>query len=70
MEHKPFAIDFVPKVRIKIVVNDDIVGAVVDRIAATAKRGTIRDGKLFVIPVSRAVRIRTNKENEAALSIA
>jgi nitrogen regulatory protein PII len=70
MEHKPFTIDFVPKVRIEIVVNDDIVDAVVDTIVATAKTGTIGDGKLFVIPVSRAVRIRTSEEDEAALSIA
>jgi nitrogen regulatory protein P-II 1 len=69
MEGKPFTIDFVPKVRIEIVVNDDITDAVVDTIVATAKTGTIGDGKLFVIPVSRAVRIRTSEENEAALKI-
>ncbi len=69
MEGKPFTIDFVPKVRIEVVVNDDLVDAVVDTIVATAKTGTIGDGKLFVIPVSRAVRIRTSEENEAALTI-
>jgi nitrogen regulatory protein P-II 1 len=69
MDGKPFTIDFVPKVRIEIVVNDDMVDAVVDTIVATAKTGTIGDGKLFVIPVSRAVRIRTSEENEAALAI-
>lgn len=69
MEGKPFTVDFVPKVRIEIVVNDDITDAVVDTIVATAKTGTIGDGKLFVIPVSRAVRIRTSEENEAALKI-
>ena len=69
MEGKPFRVDFVPKVRIEIVVNDDITDAVVDTIVATAKTGTIGDGKLFVIPVSRAVRIRTSEENEAALTI-
>ncbi len=69
MEHKPFSIDFIPKVRIEIVVNDDITDTVVDTIVATAKTGTIGDGKLFVIPVSRAVRIRTSEENEAALTI-
>jgi nitrogen regulatory protein P-II 1 len=69
MDGKPFTIDFVPKVRIEIVVDDDMVDAVVDTIVATAKTGTIGDGKLFVIPVSRAVRIRTSEENEAALAI-
>ena len=68
MEGKPFTIDFVPKVRIEIVVNDDMT-AVVDTIVSTAKTGTIGDGKLFVIPVSRAIRIRTSEENEAALTI-
>jgi nitrogen regulatory protein P-II 1 len=69
MEGKPFTIDFVPKVRIEIVVNDAMVDAVVDTIVATAKTGTIGDGKLFVLPVSRVVRIRTSEENEAALTI-
>jgi nitrogen regulatory protein PII len=69
MEGKPFTIDFVPKVRIEIVVNDDLVDSVVDTIVATARTGTIGDGKLFVIPVSRAIRIRTGEENEAALTI-
>ena len=69
MEGKPFTIDFVPKVRIEIVVNDDMTDAVVDTIVSTAKTSTIGDGKLFVIPVSRAIRIRTSEENEAALTI-
>ncbi|MEG4345521.1 P-II family nitrogen regulator [Microcoleus sp. A003_D6] len=69
MEGKPFTVDFLPKVRIEIVVNDDIVDAVVDTIVAAAKTGTVGDGKLFVIPVSRTVRIRTGEENEAALTI-
>jgi nitrogen regulatory protein PII len=69
MEGKPFTIDFIPKVRIEVVVNDDVVDTVVDTIVSTARTGTIGDGKLFVIPVSRAVRIRTGEENEAALNI-
>jgi nitrogen regulatory protein PII len=69
MEGKPFTVDFVPKIRIEIVVNDEMTDAVVDTIVATAKTGTIGDGKLFVIPVSRAVRIRTSEENEVALAI-
>jgi len=69
MEHKPFTIDFLPKVRIELVVNDDVVNTVVDTIVATAKTGAIGDGKLFVIPVSRAIRIRTGEENDLALEI-
>lgn len=69
MEGKPFTVDFIPKVRIEVVVNDDMVDAVVDTIVATAKTGTVGDGKLFVIPVSRTVRIRTGEENEKALTV-
>jgi nitrogen regulatory protein PII len=69
MEGNPFTVDFVPKVRIEVVVNDEDVDRVVDTIVATAKTGTVGDGKLFVIPVSRAVRIRTEEQNEAALTI-
>lgn len=69
MEGKPFTVDFVPKVRIEIVVNDDLTDAVVEAIVKTARTDAVGDGKLFVIPVSRAVRIRTGEENEAALAI-
>ncbi|MBC7969814.1 MAG: P-II family nitrogen regulator [Verrucomicrobia bacterium] len=69
MEGKPFTVDFVPKVRIELVVNDDLTDAVVDTIVKAAKTDTVGDGKLFVLPVSRAVRIRTGEENEAALTI-
>jgi len=69
MEGKPFTVDFIPKVRIEVVVNDEMVDAVVDTIFATAKTGTVGDGKLFVIPVSRTVHIRTGEENETALTV-
>ncbi len=69
MEGKPFTVDFVPKIRIEMVVNDDLTDAVVDTIVKTARTDTVGDGKLFVIPVSRAIRIRTSEENEAALTI-
>lgn len=69
MEGKPFTVDFLPKVRIEVVVNDDVVDEVVDTIVATAKTGNVGDGKLFVIPVSRTVRIRTGEENELALEV-
>jgi len=69
MEGKPFTVDFVPKVKIEVVVNEDMVDRVIDTIVATAKTGTVGDGKLFVIPVSRVVRIRTEEQDEEALAI-
>jgi len=67
MEGKPFTVDFLPKIRIELVVNDDMLDVVVDTIVATAKTGAIGDGKLFVLPVSKAIRIRTGETNEKAL---
>jgi len=69
LEGKPFTVDFLPKVKLEIVVNDDITDAVVDAIVSAAKTGNIGDGKVFVLPVIRAVRIRTGEENEVALSL-
>jgi nitrogen regulatory protein PII len=69
MEHQPFTVDFLPKVKIEIVVTDEMTDAVVDTIVATAKTGNIGDGKVFVLPVARAVRIRTGEEGDIALSV-
>jgi nitrogen regulatory protein PII len=69
LEGKPFTVDFLAKVRIEIVVNDDMTDKVVDTIVAAAKTGAIGDGKLFVLPVSRAIRIRTGETDEKALTI-
>jgi nitrogen regulatory protein P-II 1 len=54
-----YVVDFVPKVKVEIVVKDAIVAEVVQAIAAEAKTGKIGDGKIFVTPVEEAVRIRT-----------
>ena len=62
-----YTIDFLPKIRIKIVVADGVVDKVVDTIAAAARTGAIGDGKVFVTPVEEAVRIRTGERDEAAL---
>jgi nitrogen regulatory protein PII len=69
MEGRPFTVDFVPKIRIEIVVNDNLTDAVVETIVKTARTDTVGDGKIFVIPVRRSIRIRTGEENEAALTI-
>jgi nitrogen regulatory protein P-II 1 len=62
-----YAIDFLPKVMVELVVADDQLDAAVEVITKSAKTGQIGDGKIFVSAVDRAVRIRTGEEGEAAL---
>jgi nitrogen regulatory protein P-II 1 len=62
-----YAVNFVPKVRLEIVVSDSLAEAVVDTIAKTAKTDKIGDGKIFVLDVSHAVRVRTGETNDDAL---
>jgi nitrogen regulatory protein PII len=62
-----YAVDFVPKVKIEIVLDDAVVGAVVDTIIKHSKTGKIGDGKIFVSPVEQAVRIRTGETGADAL---
>jgi nitrogen regulatory protein P-II 1 len=62
-----YVVDFVPKVKLEIVVKDDLVHQVIESIAAAAKTGRIGDGKIFVTPVDEAVRIRTGELGEDAL---
>lgn len=62
-----YQVDFMPKVKIDVVVADEIADQVVETIVATAQTGKIGDGKIFVYDVERAVRIRTSEENEEAL---
>ena len=62
-----YVVDFLPKVKIEVVVNDDQADACVDAITQAARTGKIGDGKIFVSSVDRAVRIRTGEENEHAV---
>ena len=62
-----YVVDFLPKVKLEIVVGDDQVSQVVDAIEKAAKTGRIGDGKVFVLPVGEAVRIRTGERGEEAL---
>nr|WP_281180779.1 P-II family nitrogen regulator [Chondromyces crocatus] len=62
-----YVVDFVPKVKIEIVVPDDMVNDVIDAIEKSAKTGRIGDGKIFVMPVEEAVRIRTGERGEDAI---
>ncbi len=62
-----YMVDFLPKVKIEMVVPDDIVDRCVDVIMETARTGKIGDGKIFVYDVARVIRIRTGEENESAI---
>ena len=62
-----YVVDFVPKVRIEIVVKDSMVDDVVSAIITAAKTGKIGDGKIFVMPVETAIRIRTGERDEDAI---
>jgi nitrogen regulatory protein P-II 1 len=62
-----YVVDFLPKVKIEVIIADEQVEAGVEAILQGAKTGKIGDGKIFVTPVERVVRIRTSEENEEAL---
>ncbi|PAW77533.1 MAG: transcriptional regulator [Verrucomicrobia bacterium Tous-C9LFEB] len=62
-----YTVDFLPKVKVEIVCTDDKVEAIVASILKQAKTGKIGDGKVFVLPVESAVRIRTEETGEKAV---
>jgi nitrogen regulatory protein P-II 1 len=62
-----YVVDFVPKVKIELVVSDTQVAQVIESIEKTAKTGRIGDGKVFVVGVEEAVRIRTGERGEDAV---
>jgi nitrogen regulatory protein P-II 1 len=62
-----YVVDFVPKVRVEVVVKDALVTDASQAIAATAKTGKIGDGKIFITPVEEAIRIRTGEKGEDAI---
>jgi nitrogen regulatory protein P-II 1 len=62
-----YSVDFLPKVKLQILVTDDKVAAVVDAITAAAKTGKIGDGKIFVYPVDEVIRIRTGEKGADAI---
>ena len=62
-----YAVNFVPKVKLEAVVDDGAVAAAVEAVKAAAATGKIGDGKIFVVPVEQAVRIRTGETGSAAL---
>ena len=62
-----YVVNFVPKIKLEIVVPDGAVEKTVDTLSATAKTGKIGDGKIFVIDVEQAMRVRTGETGEDAL---
>ena len=62
-----YTVDFLPKVKVEIVVADGIVAKTIEAIVKAAKTGKIGDGKVFVVPVEETVRIRTDERGESAV---
>ena len=62
-----YTVDFLPKVKVEIVVTDEIKDKVVDTIVKSAKTGKIGDGKVFVAPIDDVIRIRTDERGDAAV---
>ena len=62
-----YVVDFLPKIKIEVVVHDDVVTRVVDAVEKAAKTGRIGDGKIFVLPVDEVIRIRTGEHGEGAI---
>ncbi len=62
-----YTVDFLPKIKIEIVLADSVVSSAVDAIVKAAKTGKIGDGKVFVSPVEDAIRIRTEEKGERAV---
>ncbi len=62
-----YVVDFLPKVKLEVVIDDSLVDAAVEAIAQAAHTGRIGDGKIFVMPVERALRIRTGEKDADAI---
>ncbi len=62
-----YVVDFLPKIKIELVIGDNILDSVIEAIVKAARTGKIGDGKIFVTTVEQVVRIRTGETNEAAI---
>jgi len=62
-----YVVEFLPKVKLEVVVNDENLSRVVEAVVKSASSGRIGDGKIFVIPVEEAIRIRTSETGDAAI---
>jgi len=62
-----YTVEFLPKIKVEIVLADTLIAAAVEAIVKAAKTGKIGDGKVFVLPIDDIVRIRTDEKGEAAV---
>ena len=62
-----YTVDFLPKIKIETVIQDNITESAVEAIIKAAKTGKIGDGKVFILPIDEAIRIRTEERNEHAV---
>ena len=62
-----YVVDFLPKIKLEVVVHDDMLAKVTDAIQSAANTGRIGDGKIFVMPISDAIRIRTGERGDEAI---
>jgi len=62
-----YIVDFLPKIKLELVVKEEDVEKVIDTISKSARTGKIGDGKIFVLPVEKAIRVRTGEEDEDAI---
>jgi nitrogen regulatory protein PII len=62
-----YTVDFLPKIKIEVVLSDSLIGAAVDAIVKSARTGKIGDGKVFISPVENAIRIRTEEAGDQAV---
>ncbi len=62
-----YVVDFLPKVKVEVVVADDRIDAAIEAITKAARTGKIGDGKIFVSPIEQAIRIRTGETNDSAV---
>ncbi|GHT88394.1 nitrogen regulatory protein P-II 1 [Betaproteobacteria bacterium] len=62
-----YVVDFLPKVKVEVIVADDVLDQAIESIIKAARTGKIGDGKIFIFPVEQVVRIRTGETGEAAI---
>jgi nitrogen regulatory protein P-II 1 len=62
-----YVVDFIPKVKIEVVVTDEVLDTVINKIEEAAKTGKLGDGKIFVFNVEQAIRVRTGERGEDAI---
>ncbi len=62
-----YVVDFVPKIKIEMTITSELLDQTIDKIIASARTGTIGDGKIFILPVETAIRIRTGEKGRDAV---